>query len=161
MGGGVGMRSTHHPVASISCTLRMIYLGLPYPTTAKHKATTPIHLNISEALYFNDLWTLATFFREGPGRDTALLNKVRFLSISYLDDHATTYSWQRYAYKTFELLYSSWHLMRVSWLHLCLPSLDSISSVDNPGIWSLLKIRGLAHLTISGPQDTLSHETGH
>jgi hypothetical protein len=79
MGGGVDMRRAHQPVASVSCTLRMIYLGLPYPTTTKHKATTPVHLNIGEALYFNDLRTLAAFFREGPGRDTALLHKVRFL----------------------------------------------------------------------------------
>jgi len=42
--------------------------------------------------------------------------------------------------------------MKVSWLHLRLPCLDAISSVDDPGIWSLLKIRGLAHLTISGPR---------
>jgi hypothetical protein len=154
MGGGVGMRRAHHPVASVSGALRMIYLSLPYPTTAKHKATAPIHLNIGEALYFNDLRTLAAFFREGPGRDSALLPKVRFLSISYLDDHAATYSWRRttdYAYEAFELLYTSWHLMQVSWLHLCLPCLDAISSVDDPGLWSLLKIRGLTHLTISGP----------
>jgi hypothetical protein len=137
IGGGVGMRRAHHLVASVSGALRMIYLSLPYPTTAKHKATTPIHLNISEALYFNDLRTLAAFFREGPSRDTALLHKVRFLSISYLDDHAATYSWRQttdYAYKAFELLYTSWHLIQVTWLHLCLPSLDTISSVDNPGI---------------------------
>jgi hypothetical protein len=54
----------HHPVASVSGALRMIYLSLPYPTTAKHKATTPIHLNIGEALYFNDFRTLVAFFRK-------------------------------------------------------------------------------------------------
>ncbi len=123
--------------------------------TAKHKTTTPIHVNIGEALYFNDLRTSAAFFREGPGQDIALLRKVRFLSISYLDDHAATDWWRRstdYAHEAFELLYTSWHLMQVSWLQLCLPHLYAVSSVDDPGIWSLLKIRGLPYLTISGPR---------
>jgi len=110
MGGGVGIRRAHHPVASISGALQIIYLSLPYPTTAKHKATAPIHLNIGKALYFNNLRTLAAFFQEGPSQDTALLHKVRFLSISYLNNHTATYSWRRttnYAYKAFELLYTS------------------------------------------------------
>jgi hypothetical protein len=109
MGGGVGMRRAHHPEASVSGALQMIYLSLLYPTIAKHKAIAPIHLNIGEALYFNDLRTLAVFFREGPSRDTALLHKVRFLSILYLDDYAAIYSWRRttdYAYEAFELLYT-------------------------------------------------------
>jgi hypothetical protein len=50
MGGGVGIRRAHHLVASVSRTLWIIYLGLPYPTTAKHKATALIHLNIGELL---------------------------------------------------------------------------------------------------------------
>jgi hypothetical protein len=78
MGGGVGMRRAHHPVASTSHVLRTNYLSHPYPTTAKHRTTAPIHLNLGEALYFNDLRTLAAFFQEGPGQDIALLHKVRF-----------------------------------------------------------------------------------
>jgi hypothetical protein len=66
----------------------MIYLVQPYPAAAKHR-TAPIYLNISDALYFNDLWTLAAFFGEGPGQDIAVLRNIRSLSISYLDDHAT------------------------------------------------------------------------
>jgi hypothetical protein len=133
----------------------MIYLGHPYPDAAKHRTTAPIRLNIGEALSFNDLQTLAAFFREGPGQDVAVLRNIRSLSISYLDDHAAT-DWRRrttdYAYEAFELLYASWHLMQVSWLQLCLPCWGAVSSVDDPGIWSLLKIRGLPHLTISGPR---------
>jgi hypothetical protein len=68
----------------------MNYLGHPYLTTAKHRTTALIHLNLGEALYFNDIRTLATFFQEGPSQDIALLYKVRFLSISYVDDHAAT-----------------------------------------------------------------------
>ena len=68
MGGGVGIRRAHHAVTSVPRAVRMIYLGHPYPSAAKHRITTPIHLNIGEALSFNDLQTLAAFFREGPGR---------------------------------------------------------------------------------------------
>jgi hypothetical protein len=97
----------------------MIYLVQPYPAAAKHRTTAPIHLNIGDALYFNDLRTLAAFFREGPGQDIAVLRSIRSLSISYLDDHAAT-DWRRrttsYAYEAFELVYASWHLMQVSWL---------------------------------------------
>ena len=72
MGGGVGMRRAHHPVASTSHAMRTNYLRHPFPTTAKHRTTAPIHLNLGEALYFNDLRTLAAFFQEGPGQDIAL-----------------------------------------------------------------------------------------
>ncbi len=153
MGGGVGIRRAHHPLASTSRALRTNYLSHPYPVTAKHRTTAPIRLHLGEALYFNDLRTLAAFFQEGPSQDIALLHKVRFLSISYVDDQAAT-DWRRttdYAYEAFELLYTSWHLMQVSWLQLYLPCGEAISSIDDPGIWSLLKIRGLSHLTISGP----------
>jgi hypothetical protein len=110
IGGRVSIRKAHHSIASISGALRMIYLSFSYLTTAKHKATAPIYLNISKALYFNNLRTLAAFVQEGPSQDTALLHKVWFLSISYLDDHAATYSWRRttnYAYEAFELFYTS------------------------------------------------------
>jgi hypothetical protein len=110
MGGRVSMRRAHYPVASVSGALRMIYLSLLYLITAKYKVTVLIHLNISEALYFNDFRTLAAFFRKGLNWDTALLYKVRFLNISYLNDHAIIYSWRRttdYVYEAFELFYTS------------------------------------------------------
>jgi hypothetical protein len=123
------------------------------PTRRKAKLKDPPPVQ-AMATYFNDLRTLAAFFQEGPGQDIALLHQVRFLSISYIDDHAAT-DWRRrttdYAYEAFEILYISWHLMQVSWLQLCLPRWEAISSIDDPGMWSLLKIRGLPHFTISGP----------
>jgi hypothetical protein len=66
----------------------MIYLVQPYLAAAKHRTTALIYHNISDALYFLDLRTLAAFFREGPGQDIAILRNIRSLSISYLDDHA-------------------------------------------------------------------------
>lgn len=155
LGGGTNMRRTHHPVASVSRILRSIYLNCHYPTTAQDRATALVNVNIGEALEFSDLKTLAAFFQNGPGRYAATIHTIRFLSISYLDDDTVTDWWRRttdYAYEAFELLYTNWNLMRVSWLQLCLHGLHAISSVDDPGIWSLLKVRGLAHLTILGPR---------
>jgi hypothetical protein len=42
-------------------------------------------------------------------------------------------------------------LVRRSWLRLHLPCTPAVLSVDSPGIWSLLKIRGLSHFDILGP----------
>jgi len=154
LGGGTTMRRSHHPVASVSRILRSIYLNYPYPTIAKGRATAPVNLNIGEVLEFSDLKTFAAFFQDGPGRYAATIHKVRFLSISYIDNDTITDWWRRttdYAYEAFELLYTNWNLMRVSELQLCLHGLDAISSVDDPGIWSLLKVRNLARLTILGP----------
>jgi hypothetical protein len=106
----VGIYRAHYIVASILHALYIIYLGYLYPSAAKYRITIPIHLNISEALSFNDLRTLAAFFREGPGYDIAILRNIRSLSISYLDNY-TTIDWRRrttdYTYKAFKLLYTS------------------------------------------------------
>lgn len=150
----VTTHSTHHPIASVSQIFRSIYLDHPYSTSTECRATAPVKVSIDEALEFSDLRTLAAFFEDGPGRDATILHNVRFLSISYLDDHAAT-GWGRwttnYAYEAFEHLYKHWDLMQISWLRLCLPCSHAISSVDDPRLWSLLKIRNLHHLTILGP----------
>jgi len=54
IGSGVGICRAHHAVASVSHAVRMIYLGHLYLSAAKHRTTILIHLNISEALSFND-----------------------------------------------------------------------------------------------------------
>ncbi|KFY03928.1 hypothetical protein V490_00044, partial [Pseudogymnoascus sp. VKM F-3557] len=155
LGGSTTVRRTHHPVASVSRILRSIYLNHPYPTIAKDRETARVNINIGEALEFSDLKTFAAFFQEGPGRYAANIHKVRFLSISYVDDDTVRDRWRQtrdYAYEAFELLFTNWSLMRISELQLCLLDFNAISSVDDPGIWSLLKVRDLAHLTILGPR---------
>jgi len=159
-GGGVTTHSTHHPIASVSPTLRSIYLNLPYSPSINSGATAPVKLRIGEVLDFSDLRTLAAFFENGPGRDATTLYDVRFLSVSYLDDHTAT-GWGgrtiNYAYEAFEHLYKNWDSMRISWLQLRLPS-RAISSVDDPGLWNLLKIRNLRHLTILGPHGCIASD---
>ena len=161
LGGGVATHSTHHPIASVSQTLRSIYLDLPYLPSTNGRATAPVKLRIGDALDFSDLRTLAAFFEDGPGRDARILHKVRFLSVSYLDNSAKGF-WERrstnYAYEAFEHIYKNWDLLQLSWLRLCLPYSQTITSVDEPGVWSLLKIRNLRHLTILGPHGCIASD---
>jgi hypothetical protein len=154
LGGGVTARKAHHPVASVSQTLRSIYLNRLHHTLDKTKRRAKHQFKIGETLEFSDLGTMAAFFRDGPGQDNATLQGIRFLSISYLDNDTLTSRWEwttKYAYEAFELLHNNWHLMQVRLLQLCLPFYRTISSVNDPGLWSLLKIRNLDQLTILGP----------
>jgi len=160
LGGGVRTHAAHHPVASVSRVFRSIYLNSSYSST-EGRETTPIILRIGEALEFCDLRTLAAFFEDGPGRDGTSLKHIQFLSISYIDDHTATGWGQRttdYAYEAFEHLHKHWDSMQISWLRICLPSSAAISSVDDPGIWSLLKIRNLPHRTILGQRGRIAPE---
>ncbi|KAH6712127.1 hypothetical protein BKA61DRAFT_691780 [Leptodontidium sp. MPI-SDFR-AT-0119] len=151
----------HHPVASVSREFRSVYLNHPYSTSTKGRETTPVKVRIGEALEFCDLRTLVAFFEDGPSRDALILQHIQFLSISYIDDHTATGWGQRttdYAYEAFQHLHKHWASMRISWLRICLPSSPLISSVDDPRIWSLLKIRNLPHLTILGPRGCIAPE---
>lgn len=121
--------------------MRELYLNQPFPTTAEDRATAPIRCSIGEALYFDDLQTIASFFREVPRQNATYLLRIRCIIVSYLDDQAVGW-WpgtNDFAYEAFELLYQHWHLMSVSWLRLHLPCTHAVSSVDNPGIWSLYR----------------------
>ncbi|CZT10240.1 uncharacterized protein RAG0_14773 [Rhynchosporium agropyri] len=161
LGGGVRTHAAHHPVASVSSIFRSIYFNLSYSISTKRRETTPAKLRNGEALEFSDLKTLSAFFEHGPGRDATSLHNVRFLSVSYLDDENATGWGQRttyYAYEAFEYLYKHWGSMRISWLRLCIPYPRSISSIDDPGLWSLLKLRNLPHLIIRGPYGCITPE---
>ncbi|KAH7330026.1 hypothetical protein BKA65DRAFT_508261 [Rhexocercosporidium sp. MPI-PUGE-AT-0058] len=159
LGGSVRTHTKHHPVATVSKTFRAIYLNSPYSTSTKGGETTPAKLRIGEALEFSDLKTLSAFFEHGPGRDATTLHNVRFLSVSYLDDENATGWGQRttdYAYEAFEYLYKHWGSMRISWLRLCIPYSHAISSVNDPGLWSLLKLHNLPRLIIRGPHGCIT-----
>jgi hypothetical protein len=150
-GGSVTARNTHHSLASVSQTLRLIYLSRPHYALDKTMRQPRSYFRIGEVLEFGDLKTMAAFFQDGPGRDRTTLQKVRFISISYRDA-AGWWKWTtEYAYETFEGLHNNWHHMRISLLQLHLPFYRTICSVDDPGVWSLLKIRGLSQLNILGP----------
>jgi hypothetical protein len=161
LGGSITTRTTHHAVASVSQTFRSIYLSHPYSISTKTKVTTPVKVSIGEVLEFRDLRTLAAFFEDGPGQDAKTLLNVRFLSVSYLDDDSAT-GWAQwttnYAYEAFEYLCKHWDLMHVSCLRLCLPYSQAISSVDDAGLWSLLKLRNLPQMVILGPYGCIASD---
>lgn len=153
LGGGVTAHHTHPSTASVSRIFRTIYLNLSYTPAVNGRAVaSPVKLRIGQALDFKDLRTLAAYFENGPGRNALSLRNIRFLSVSYLNDHSGL-QWRRtfeYAYEAFECLLSDWTSMDISWLHLCL-SPRAISSINDPGMWTLSKIRNLRHFTILGP----------
>jgi hypothetical protein len=156
IGGGVSARNAHHPIASVSRALRELYLGLPYPATT-NKAH-PLRYNIGEVLDLDDLQTMVAFYSVGPGRVASSLGEIRCLNISYQDNDAVDW-WRNsttYAYEAFELLHKHWNLMSVDRLRIFFRHAEAISSVDDPGIWSLLKIRALPHLDLVGPRRCVS-----
>ncbi|KAH8600188.1 hypothetical protein B0O99DRAFT_351036 [Bisporella sp. PMI_857] len=162
LGGGITVRRAHHPIASVSSTLRSIFLNHPFPNSTEGSATQPTSLRIGETLAFSDLRTLAAFFQHKLGQHAATLQKVRFLSISYRDDDSVSGWWRQhnttYAYEAFENLYNNWHHMQICWLELHLHSYRAISSINDPGVWSLLKVRSLAHLSVLGPHGCIAPE---
>jgi hypothetical protein len=156
MGGGVSSRNAHHPIASVSRGLRVLYLGLLSMVETKE---LPLNCyRIGEVLAFDDLKTMAAFFTDGPGRDPMFFPRIRCLIVSYLDN--CTVPWwvgsNTYAYEAFELLYSYWGDMSVERLRIHFYGAEAITSVDDPGIWSLLKIRGLAHLELISERRSIS-----
>ena len=159
LGGGIRAHTAHHPVASVSRAFRSVYLSHCYLSSTEGRETTPIKLRIGEVLDFSDLKTLSAFFEYGPGRDATILQHIQFLSISYIDDYTATGWGQRttdYAYEALEHLHKHWSSMRISWLRLCIPYSHAISSVNDPGLWSLFKLRNLPHLTIRGPHGCIT-----
>jgi hypothetical protein len=147
MGGGVSVRYAHHPIASVSQALRKLYLSLPY------RNAQPLRYHMSEVLDFGDLQTLIAFYKVGPGLVASTLSEIRCLNVVYQDNDSV--HWWRdsttYAYEAFELLYKQWSFMSVDRLRIFFRRTGAISSVDDQGIWSLLKIRGLSHLELIGP----------
>jgi hypothetical protein len=68
------------------------------------------------------------------------------------DDSIGSWQWQtKYAYEAFESLHNRWPRMQIALLQIHLPFRHTITSINDPGMWSLLKIRGLNKLSILGP----------
>ena len=76
------------PMTSVSRDLRTAFLDIAYSSPLKSRGAAPIRFRVGEALEFDNLQTLAAFFWQGSGQDVALLRRVRFVSITYLDDQA-------------------------------------------------------------------------
>lgn len=130
------------------------------PFSVRFISTNPFHYprkeeqfrlsksNIGGALKFSELKSLAAFFQHGVSRLPTPSYRIRFHSVSYIEDDTVT-GWRREhtgvcANEAFEALDHNWGQMEICWLQLRFPSYRANSSVDDSGIWSLSKIRGLA-----------------
>jgi hypothetical protein len=149
---------SHPPLAYVSNPLRTAYLQqksrFDFGTGKRPLPYGPAY--IGETLSFPDLKTLARFFTNGPGRRDAksvqgkYLAHVTFIRIVYRDDWAMV-NWAsevRYAYEAFELLVSNLDRMHLQRLQICVQSYPPFG-IDSPGVWSLLKTRGLQAVIIS------------
>ena len=114
---------------------------------------------IGEALRFTDLKAMASYFSSGPGSTAwgpgARLGRVTFVSVVYRDSayfHPLGESGVTYAYEAFEALYAARHLFRLTRLQVqCLSGWGEITT-ESPGMWSLLKWRGLDDVFLCGWQ---------
>jgi hypothetical protein len=107
---------------------------------------------IGETLSFPDLKTMAKYFHDGPGcvgQDR--LAEVKFVRVRYRDD-AQSYSGYtlEYVYEALELLYANRSRMSLQRLQVAADGFHNGISVETPGMWSLLKLRGLRHVILTG-----------
>lgn len=152
--------ASHPPVAYVSKALRSAYLSqkstFDFGLGSRPLSGGPVYPG--ETLSFPDLKTLTQFFTTGPGiRDAQsiqhhYLAHITFVRIVYIDNWAASKYWNRpvtYAYEAFELLVANLDRMpQLRRLQLCIPGYSSFN-IDSPGMWSLLKIRGLKNVIIS------------
>lgn len=177
-------RSSLPPISQVSWPIRNVYLDLhsqfdfglgkrriPYKLTRQQSTiqrqpdnTRP---RIGETLNFPDLRSLASFFTTGPGRpelaedNKKFLARIKFVRIVYMDIALTSYlrygfSTLDYAYEAFELLADNQDRLNIQRLQLH-STHHNIETPDQPGIWSLLKLRGITNVIVSGGV-TINHD---
>jgi len=109
---------------------------------------------IRETLSFPDLETMAAYFTGGPGRPEwgYCLAHVKFVRIVYRDNARSFWGYTlEYAYEAFELLYANLPRMPLlQRLQVVADDFPNGMSVETPGMWSLLKVRGLQAVILTG-----------
>jgi hypothetical protein len=109
---------------------------------------------IRETLSFPDLETMAAYFTSGPGRPEwgYCLAHVKFVRIVYRDSAKSFWRYTlEYAYEAFELLYANLRRMPLlQRLQVVADDFPNGMSVETPGMWSLLKVRGLQAVILTG-----------
>ncbi|PVH75087.1 hypothetical protein DL98DRAFT_593475 [Cadophora sp. DSE1049] len=155
---------SYPPIAYVSSVLRTIYLQQMsrFDFGIGQRPLPGRPARIGETLNFSDLKALAKFLATGPGRRDGEsfqgqhLANIKFIRIVYRDDWAVA-AWQhsaRYAYEAFELLVANFDQMSLERLQICIPSYATFG-IDSPGVWSLLKIRGLKAVILSSRRGTI------
>jgi hypothetical protein len=108
---------------------------------------------IGETLSFPDLKAMAEYFTSGPGRKEwgYCLAHVKFVRIVYRDNAKSRLgNTLEYAYEAFELLSANLPRMCLERLQVVADGLHDGISVETPGMWSLLKVRGLQAVILTG-----------
>lgn len=177
LGGGVGAHTAYPAFARASTVMRACYLALPFTpamsSTASHLAglvRSPVSgpttltacrwqdrgVRIGEVLAFRDVPTMAKFFALEAHRRPAIAHIVH-LSVVY-----ELWPDER---RDFEkgsparcMAFAAFRALRLAWQAPELPSLKSFEivfprnyygwTVDSPGMWDLLYLRGMAAVSV-------------
>ena len=155
-------------IAQVSTVFRTIYPSLPSAfafETPHHLSRSKIIPLVQEVLNFHDLTTMVSFFVDGPGRPDSNvdLSRIKYIRIVYIDyarvrpDYFAPYyrgDWE-YAFEAFELLVENAHRMSLEQLELKVLYESCSFGVDSPGIWSLLRLRGLKKFYLMARRGTI------
>lgn len=156
-------------IASVSRLFRAAYFqyesknnfgigARPIPTGGKlRRGVVPerrhFRPQIGETLSFPDLKTMAAYFTSGPGCPEwgYSLAYVKFVRIVYRDNAKSCWGYTlEYAYEAFELLYHNAPRMSLQRLQVVADGFYNGISIETPGMWSLLKVRGLHAVILTG-----------
>jgi hypothetical protein len=99
------------------------------------------------------------FCNSGPGRPTAnsILTDVEFVRIQYIDwvqIAGATYELRsvHFAFRAFELLTKNAQRMDLRRIQLTVPTILPDFGINSPGMWNLLKLRGIQAFMLEGRQ---------
>jgi hypothetical protein len=167
-------RRRHPPIAYVCQQLRNTYLDqysrfdfgigrrrLKWGTPGPGRQRTPKNSNptIRSALDFEDLASMIRFFNSGPGRPAAnsILTDVEFVRIQYIDwvqMAGAMYELRsvHLAFRAFELLAKNAQRMDLRRIQLIVPTVLPDFGINSPGMWNLLKLRGIQAFMMEGRQ---------
>jgi hypothetical protein len=102
-----------------------------------------------ETLFFKNLNSMFRYFSTGPGgvgQGAADLRHVRWVSVMYGDKKDLRSAWD-----AFEALRRATSRLSLEYLHVgCLDRNAKLLGPDSPGLWGLLKLRGLKTVFLTG-----------
>lgn len=159
-------RTKHHAIAYVSPLLRDLYLAMKSGRRFGMYGRSVKIPTIRETLSFPSLRAMIQFFNNGPGQLPSALAQITHVYIVYRDDTdiLPVFNTFNYAYEAFELLNTKLPHMALHRIHLDLNEVETKNygvNVDSPGIWNLLRVRGLKQLIVTPAGRTCKMIPGH
>jgi hypothetical protein len=154
----------HPPVAYVSKALREAYFRLrstfafDIPRNLPPPSPQP---KVGEVLSFPDFLTMAQFFTTGPGQVGPHdgMSRVKFMRVFHTDREGVAPRWyesyctvDQYVFEVFDILAKSQSRMSLKQVQLVMPWYSEVFGIDSPGIWGLLKLRGLEKFYLKAPR---------